>query len=283
MADVTLNRISELLRSVLELLWTRPGGLAAREIMAFLPEIMELTEEERGYSPTSNVPRYERYVRLATIPLVRAGWLVKSSRGRWYITEEGRAACRQYQTARDLYREALRRYEESTQSGPAILTVLEEAQEKAWEQIRGFLQQANRIEFQTLVVELLIAMGYHVAWIAPPEKDRGHIDLVVNVDPLGAKGPRIYAQLSQKGQPVTVEGLKSFLSALGSDNHGLLVSTGGFTSELLDKVQSDTALKITLLDMEGFFDLWIKYYQQLSQEAHRRLPLKAVYFLDVVN
>jgi restriction system protein len=161
--------------------------------------------------------------------------------------------------------------------------VLEEAQEKAWEQIRGFLQRANRVELQTLLVELLLAMGYHVAWIAPPEKDRGHIDLVVNVDPLGAKGPRIYVQLRQKGQPMTVEGLKPFLSALGPENHGLLVSTGGFTGELLERVQADASLKITLLDLEGFFDLWVKYYQQLSQEAHLRLPLKAVYFLNVAS
>jgi restriction system protein len=38
-------------------------------------------------------------------------------------------------------------------------------------------------------------------------------------------------------------------------------------------------LRLTLLDLQGFYDLWIKHYGQLSQEAHRRLPLKAVYFL----
>lgn len=279
MPEVTLNRISELLRSVLELLWTRPGGLPAREIMSFLPEITELTDYERGYAPPSNVPRYEKYVRLATIPLVKAGWLVKNDKGRWYITEEGRAACRRYANAADLYREALRLFEEERQGGPAALSVLEEAEEKAWHQIQKFLHQTTRVEFQTLVVELLVAMGYHVAWMAPPEKERGHVDLVVHVDPLGVKGPRIFVQLRQKGQAMTIEGLKSFVSMLGPDHHGLLISTGGFTPELVERVQTDTLLKVTLLDLEGFFDLWIRYYQQLSEEAHRHLPLKAVYFL----
>src|SRR5574339_1179012 len=115
MADITLNRIGELLRSVLELLWNKPGGLPAREIIAFLPEITPLTEYEKGYTPPSNVPRYEKYVRLATIPLVKAGWLVKSDKGRWYITGEGRAACRRYTNAAELYREALRLFEEERQ------------------------------------------------------------------------------------------------------------------------------------------------------------------------
>src|SRR5512137_2579600 len=101
MADVTLNRIGELLRSVLELLWGKPDGMPAREVLAFLPEITALTEYERGYSPSTNMPRYERIVRLATIPLVKAGWLVKTDKGRWLITDEGRRAARRYPNARE--------------------------------------------------------------------------------------------------------------------------------------------------------------------------------------
>ena len=103
MADVTLNRIGELLRSVLELLWTRPEGMLARDILAYLPEMTPLTAYERSYSPTSNTPRYERMVRLATIPLVKAGWLFKYNKGRWFLTEEGRQDCRRYTSARQLY------------------------------------------------------------------------------------------------------------------------------------------------------------------------------------
>jgi restriction system protein len=283
MADITLNRIGELLRSVLELLWTKPGGLPAREIIAFLPEITPLTEYEKAYTPPSNVPRYEKYVRLATIPLVKAGWLVKNNKGRWYITEEGREACRRYENAQDLYKQALRIFEENRQSSPAILTAVEEAEEKAWEQIQRYLQGTKRLEFQNLVGDLLMAMGYTIAWVAPPEKNHGQVDMVVHVDPLGVKGARIFVQLKQKGQPVTVEGLKSFVSVLGSQNHGLLVSTGGFTREAVERIQTDTLLRVTLLDLEAFFDLWIKHYQQLSQEAHRRLPLKAIYFLYGIN
>ena len=40
-------------------------------------------------------------------------------------------------------------------------------------------------QFQDLVAALLRAMGYHVAWVAPPGKDGG-TDIVAYTDPLGA-------------------------------------------------------------------------------------------------
>src|SRR5512146_3568225 len=160
MADVTLNRIGELLRGVLELLWTKPDGMPAREVLAFPPEVTDLTDHERGFAPGTNAPRYERTVRLATIPLVKAGWLVKTDKGRWFITDEGRQACRRYPNARELYKEALRLFEETRQSAPTYTMAVEEAQEKAWDGIHKYLFEPQRTEFRSLVAELLRAMGY---------------------------------------------------------------------------------------------------------------------------
>ena len=279
MADVTLNRIGELLRSVLELLWNKPEGMPAKEILAFLPEITQLTEYERGYSPPSNIPRYERIVRLATIPLVKAGWLVKNNKGRWYITDEGRQACRKYPNAQELYKEALRLFEDVKQSAPSYALVVEEAEEKAWEQIQKYLLETQRIDFRTLLADLLGAMRYHVGWIAPPEKDHGQIDIVAYTDPIGVKGPRILVQVKHKGQAVTMEGLRAFLSVLGANDYGLLMSSGGFTNDVTDEIRTDAFQRTTLLDLENFFDLWVKYYDHLGQEAQNRFPLKKLYFI----
>jgi restriction system protein len=279
MADVTLTRVGELLRSVLELLWNKPEGMPAKEIIAFLPEITQLTEYERGYSAPTNIPRYERIVRMATIPLVTAGWLIKNNKGRWYITEEGRQACRRTPNAQELYKEALRLFEEVKQNAPAYAMVVEEAEEKAWEQIQKYLLETRRIEFRSLIADLLAAMGYYVGWIAPPEKDHGQIDMVAYADPIGAKGPRILVQVKHKGQAITMEGLKTFLSVLGTNDYGVLISSGGFTNEVMEEIRSDALQKTTLLDLENFFDLWIRYYDELSQEATNRFPLKKIYFL----
>jgi len=279
MADVTLNRVGELLRSVLELLWNKPEGMPAKEIIAFLPEITQLTEYERGYSAPTNIPRYERIVRLATIPLVKAGWLVKNNKGRWYITEEGRQACRRTPNAQELYKDALRLFDEVKQNAPAYTMVVEEAEEKAWEQIQKYLLGTRRVEFRSLISDLLTAMGYYIGWIAPPEKDHGQIDMVAYADPIGVKGPRILVQVKHKGQAITMEGLKAFLSVMNTNDYGVLISSGGFTNDVLDEIRSDALQKTTLLDLENFFDLWIRYYDELTQEAKNHFPLKKIYFL----
>ncbi len=280
MADITLNRIGELLRSVFELLWNQPDGLPAKEILALVPEVTNLTLYESEYSPSTSTPRYERIIRLATIPLVRAGWLIKNNKGRWFITEEGRQACRRFTNAQQLYKEALRLYEERRLSAPGVIMTVEEAEEKAWEQIQKFIQETKSDEFHGLVADLLQAMGYYITWVAPPGKDRGHIDIVAHVDPIGAKSPRIIVQVKHKGQAITIEGLKTFLSILGANDFGLFVSTGGFTGDAKEEARKEVFSKVTILDLETLFDLWIKHYAALSQQGRNRLPLKSVFFLS---
>jgi restriction system protein len=277
MSDVTLDTVGELLRSMFEVLWMKPEGMPARDILASLPELPALADGQDSLQTKAETT--EKVIRLATLPLVRAGWLVKNDKGRWYITEEGRQACRRYPTAQDLYREAVRLLEEEQDDAPMYSIALEAAEEKSWELIQKYLQRVRRVQFQTLIADLLAGMGYHLAWVAPAEKNHGQIDMVAYVDPLGAKGQRILVQIKTKGQAVTMEGLKSFLSILGPDDYGLFVSTGGFTGDVLEQTRSHMFRKTTLLDLEGFFDLWIKYYDELSREARTRFPLKAVYFL----
>jgi restriction system protein len=283
MVQITLHRVGELLRIVFELLWDKPDGLPAKDVFALIPELTQLTEYEIGFSSLSNTPRYERIVRLATVPLVRVGWLVKNNKGRWHITEDGRQACKKFTNAQELYKEALRLYEERRQVAPDIVMNAETAEEKAWEQIQKYLQEKKPPEFQSMIAALLRAMGYYVAWVAPAEKNRGHIDIVAHVDPIGAKGPRILVQVKHKGQVLTMEGLKTFLSILGQNDFGLLVSTGGFTGDAKEELRTEAFHKVTALDLETFFDLWISHYDKLSQDARNLIPLKLIYFLSSLD
>jgi restriction system protein len=283
MVQITLHRVGELLRIVFELLWDKPDGLPAKDVFALIPDLTQLTEYEHGFSSLSNTPRYERIVRLATVPLARVGWLVKNNKGRWHITEEGRQACKKFTNAQELYKEALRLYEEHRQTAPDIVINVETAEEKAWEQIQKYLQEKNPPEFQSMIAALLRAMGYYVAWVAPAEKNRGHIDIVAHVDPIGAKGPRILVQVKHKGQVLTLEGLKTFQSVLGQNDFGLLVSTGGFTGDAKEELRTESFQKVTALDLETFFDLWISHYDKLSQDARNLIPLKLIYFLSSLD
>jgi restriction system protein len=47
----------------------------------------------------------------------------------------------------------------------------------------------------------------------------------------------------------------------------------------MEEARSQERRKVTLLDLRSVFDLWIEHYDDLSQDARRRLPLKPIYFL----
>jgi restriction system protein len=280
MADVSYQRVSELLRGVFELLWRKPEGLPAREVLAFLREIVELSDFEKGVIAPSHMPRYEKIVRIAIIPLVKAGWLDKSSAGIWSITREGREVGQKYPTVQELYQDAVRLLEEREQKQQISFLAMEEAEELAWDQIHRFLVEMKREDIRHLVSGLLQAMGYHLAWVAPVDKDHGQIDMIATVDPLGVNGSQIVVQIKHKKQTITLEGLRSFLPVLGTDRHGLLISIGGLSKGLREEAIGDQYKRITLWDLDDLFELWVKYYNKLDQDTRACLPLKAVYFLN---
>jgi restriction system protein len=292
MAEISRQRTGQFLRVVFDLLLGKPDGLPVKDILAEIPKVIPLTEYELGYySSTPNSPRFEKIVRFATIDLVKAGWLVKS-KGRWFITEEGKQAYKKFADPEEFYKEAVRLYRDwkknrpqedgldvgEEEEPPKVVMTVEEAEELAWEQIQKFLQGMNPYEFQDLVADLLRAMDYHVAWVSPPGRDRG-IDVIAYTDPLGASVPRIKVQVKHRESSTTVEGLRAFMSVLGTDDLGLFVSSGGFTSEAREEARTQERRKITLIDLEAFFELWVEHYVKLSQEARQKLPLKPIYFL----
>jgi restriction system protein len=292
MAEITRQRTGQFLREIFRLLLDEPDGMPAKEVLAELPKSIPLTEYESGYYPSApNSPRIEKIVRFATIGLVKSGWLVKN-KGRWFVTEEGRQAYNKFTDPEEFFRESIRLYEEWKKGRPQdegfeseeleepvkAKYTIEEVEELAWEQILQILRGINPYEFQDLVADLLKAMGYYIYWIAPPGKDRG-IDIIAYSDPLGAEGPRVKVQVKHKiDSNVPVEPLRAFLSVLGADEIGLYVSSGGFTSGAHDEARTQEKRKITLIDLESLFELWIEYYPKLSQEARQSLPLKPIYF-----
>lgn len=279
MIEIDPQRIAEFLRIVFLRLWSESAGLPVADIFAYIPQETTLTEYEKGDFPSTHTPRYERIIRLATTPYVRAGWLIKS-KGRWFLTDEGKQACKSFPTADAFYQEAGRLSDEWRQNRSLQALVTEEAEEMAWEQIRSYLQEMKPYEFQGMVGDLLSAMGYHIVWVAPLEKDRGFINFVVYSDPLGISNPRIKVHILHRGQPVLNEGLKAFLSILGPEEAGIFISSGGFTNSVIEEAQEQRPDRITLIDLEHFFDLWVEYYNNLTNVGRQSFPIKPIYFLS---
>jgi restriction system protein len=278
-----------MVRKVFEILLEHPDGLPAKEVLDRVEKSLVLTDfEKSNYPNRPNVRRFEKTVRFASIPHVKAGWLVKS-RGRWSVTEEGKQAYRQFKDPEQFDREAIRLYRQweagrpedivlVSEETPGAALALEEAEEMAWTEIQEHLEHMNPYDFQRLVAALLRAMGYHVSWIAPPGPDRG-IDILAHTDPLGSSVPRIKVQVKRHEGKINVAGLRSFMAVLGEQDVGLFVCTGGFTSDAEQEARTQEKRKVTLLDLEKLFDLWVKHYEKASEEDKKLLPLRPVYYL----
>jgi restriction system protein len=297
MAEITRRRCGELLRKLFEILMVSPEGMSAKDALAALASAVQLSPYESGAYATGGGRRFEKIVRFATVDTVKAGWLVKT-KGQWTITEAGRRAHAKFQDPEAFYKEAVRLYREWKSSRPEsdvvvpdvsdagndksperdVTLTYEEADEQAWGEIERFLTNMKPYDFQNLVAALLKGMGYHVAWIAPPGRDGG-VDILAFSDPLGTKPPRIKVQVKRQQTTVAVDGLRSFMAVLGEDDVGIFVNTGGFTKDAREEARTQANRRVTLVDLERLFDLWIEHYKTLDDEARRRMPLKPIYFL----
>ena len=291
MPEITRCRTGEMLRQLFEVLLPVPEGVQAREALAELEKRVTLTPYEQG-EYASGGRRFEKIIRFATVDLVKAGWLHKD-KGRWTVTDDGMKAYQTFTDPEAFYKEAVRLFhqwkasqsadvdvdesEEETPAKAATIT-LEKAEEQAWYEVDQYLRSMNPYEFQEIVASLLRAMGYHISWIAPPGKDGG-IDILAASDPLGTRPPRIKVQVKRQAQAVAVDGLRSFMALLGEGDVGIFVSVGGFTKDAAAEARAQEKRKITLLDNEDLFELWIKYQNKLNDQDRRRLPLKPIHFL----
>lgn len=297
MAEITRRRTGELLRKLFEILMAAPDGVSAKDALATLADMVQLSPYEAGAYASNGTRRFDNIVRFATVDTVKAGWLVKT-KGRWTITEAGRRAHAKFQDPEAFYKEAVRLYREWKSSRPqddaevpdvpedsrgddatrGVTLTFEMADEQAWAEVERFLTKMQPYDFQNLVAALLKGMGYHVAWIAPPGRDGG-VDILAFSDPLGTKPPRIKVQVKRQQSTVTVDGLRSFMAVLGDGDVGIFVNTGGFTKDAREEARTQASRRVTLVDLERLFDLWIEHYKALDDDARQRMPLKPIYFL----
>jgi restriction system protein len=220
---------------------------------------------------------------------------MEKHKGHWGVTDLGKEAMAQFKDPEDFYREALRLYhawknsfsdEVPDNKSPNLLgeeeasaaITFEKADEQAWEQIESHLGRMPPYDFQHLVAGLLKAMGYHIAWVAPPGKDGG-VDIIATQDPLGIKPPRVKIQVKRQQQAVSIDGLRTFMALLGEGDVGVFVSLGGFTKDSQESARYQESRRITLIDSEKLTDLWIEHFANLEEEYKALFRLKPIYFL----
>jgi restriction system protein len=300
MADITRARSGEIMRAVFGTLLSHPEGQAAKNVIAYVATSLGLTPfEAADYPNRPGVRRFDKILRFSTIAFVKAGWLAKS-KGQWSVTPEGKDAYQKYADAEQFMREADARYTAWRKARPTVSpedtddqgavaatileeaqTILEEAQEGAWSEVKAYLEKMPPYDFQELVAALINAMGYYVTWISPPGADRG-IDIVAGSDPLGIRDPRIKVQVKRHVDAKTdANSLRSFMAVLGDHDVGIYVSMAGFTSGAEIEARTQEKRKVTLIDLERLYDLWVEHYGSIDEGKRALLPLTPVHYLDI--
>lgn len=111
MANITVRRTGELLRSLFEILTKHPDGMSAAKALEQLASATKMTEFEARLYERSGERRFENIGRWSTVDCVRSGWLTKQ-RGTWTVTDAGREAYRAFPDPAAFSREASRLYSE---------------------------------------------------------------------------------------------------------------------------------------------------------------------------
>jgi restriction system protein len=267
-----------------------PGAAASRTASASPAGSDARDAGSRRGSDHSRFTFDDKNVRFSTVDTVKAGWLIKV-KGLWSITDAGRAAYKGFSDPEAFYKEAVRLYRQWKSSQPEddvelpdapdggsgegaerdVTITFETADEQAWSEVERFLKQMQPYDLQDLVAALLRGMGYHVSWVAPPGRDGG-IDILAFSDPLGTRPPRIKVQVKRQQTTVSVDGLRSFMAVLGDDDVGIFVNTGGFTKDAMNEARTQANRRVTLVDLERLFELWVEHYKKLDDGAR---PLSA--------
>lgn len=247
--------------------------------------------ERKEMLPSGRQRVLHNRIHWAKFYLSKAGLLASPSRGKFIVTEQGRALLAsnpdridvalllQYPEFHDFYKggdysdtDAAEADGVSTLSGPDIATATPEEQiEAAYQALQSALRAdlLDRISqnspefFEKLIVELLVAIGYggshKNAAMQLGRSGDGGVDGVVNEDRLGLD--RVYIQAkryatSAVGRP-DVQSFVGSLVGLGASK-GVFVTTSTFSSQARDFVRHLTQ-RVILIDGQQLTELMIEH------------------------
>ena len=288
---IPIERVGEILHTVLSELKRVGGEAKLKEPLTLAEPKLALSDYEKGVYPKSGYVRWQSLAHFYSIDCVKAGYITKSG-GRWKLTPAGEEALQQNPKAFIL--EALRKYREWRSSRPppepaepaeeeseqAIVrqTAYDQAVEQARTEIEEYINNLGPYDFQKLVSELLLAMGYYVPFVAPPGRDGG-IDIVAYKDPLGTSAPRLMVQVKHRDSKFTAKEVRELEGLLRRDGDiGLIVSSAGFTTEVEREIRASTK-HIETMDLDRLIELWQQHYDKLREAAKALLPLVQLFFL----
>ena len=269
------------------------GEARLKDIFPRAETKLDLSDYEKAVYENSGQIRWQSVVHFYSIGCVKAGYIVKSG-GKWRLTNLGESAIkkhdkefilgaiegyRAWKKAKELHAsEVDDEVEDEESDAIARQTSYEQAFEQARQEIDDHILALGPYDFQNLVSELLIAMGYHVRHVSPPGPDGG-VDIIAYTDPIGANAPRIIVQVKHRQNKATGKEVRELDSLLRKEGDvGLFVSSGGFTPDAEREVRS-ASRHIDTMDLDRLITLWEKNYDKVRESGKALLPLVKLHFL----
>ncbi len=279
MAVPTKNQLH---RVILEIAAESAQALSRRDVVELVSVRLSLTEEDLAEQSSSGVFRVADRTDWAMFDLRRAGYVYRPSRGRFLITEQGRAILTTHKgeiTDADLRPIIATQQTENEDPLPEIFDVTDavrladatpgEQMLSSFQRLQGDLEQElldsirtiSPERFERLVVHLLENMGYGQGEAVGRSGDGG-IDGIINQDALGLE--KVYIQAKRYttgsvGEP-EIRNFSGSLDARGASK-GVFITTSTFSSTARQTAQTISAGSkfIRLVDGNELAQLMIRH------------------------
>lgn len=258
----------------------------SKDVQKTIVSDMNLTEEDLAEQlPSQRQPTYVNRIMWARTYLNKAGLITTPARGQYQITEEGQKALSsgvpidlkyldQYESFRQFHTV-------NAQGGKQPVSIVQQEEEKtpteimnaAFDKVNASLasELMNMVmgleptEFETLVVKLLLKMGYGYGIEEAGKVTRatgdGGIDGIIKEDQLGFNNIYIQAKKWSADHKVSRPEVQKFAGALQGEKatKGLFITTSEFTKDAQDFAANLLGFNIVLIDGNQLTKLMIKY------------------------
>jgi restriction system protein len=286
--------LEKLISNVFKILVKHDGQMKGTELMEAVCKASDLDEWALERFERTGEVRWQSVLNLRSIAAVKAGFLVRK-KGVWYLTKEGFEAAKL--GPKELFvacQKGYARWKASQATGgdsevdalesgggvddAAVIARFAELESDALASIEDFIRRKTPYEFQDMCAALFRAMGYYTPFVAPKGPDGG-VDVIAYRDPMGAVSPRLRVQVKHRSTSAPADDVRKLIGVLGGEDRvGIIVSSGGFTSDARREALR-SHVHVELIDLPRFIDLWQEFYLKLTDEDKQLMPLQPIYFL----
>lgn len=263
---------------------------SAKDVRNNIANSMKLTEEDLAEMlPSGSQRTFDNRVAWARTYLDKAGLIETPMRGKYHITEEGIRALTSNEKIDIAYlekSEEFKNFHNVTTQNTSIeiqdeknetpLEILESAHKQYLSalasQLMDEVMKLTPVEFERLVVKLLLKMGYgsgiEGAGMVTQASNDGGIDGIIKEDQLGFSHIYIQAKQWALEQTVGKPEIQKFVGALQGQQaqKGLFITTARFSSGAIQYADNLLGVKVVLVDGSALTKLMIKHSVGVSLE-----------------